>query len=537
MSSNIQEIANSLSLLERKLLPFLKEETTAKELALSSNLQDVEVGRALMWLGNRDIIRTQVTQEDFVVLFENGLLASKFGLPEFRILKELISGPKLVSQLESDTLPLPEIMACIGILKSKQAASITKVDNEMQMEILPAGKALVEHNIYEPQKFFDANHSFPVSLNSLDQNTRSIVQELSKRKLMLKVETRKTNHVYLQPLGSHLIAANIDFSNVEEQLTDSMLKDGSWKDKTFRTYDIKSPVPNLSILGRRHPAREANNILRDIYLNMGFEEMQGPWVESCFWCMDSMWIPQDHPARDVQDTFFIGQDGDLPNPQLVEKVRAVHETGGDTGSTGYQKPWDPILAKKLILRTHSTATSFRYLNDIGNKDGKYFYVANVFRNEAVDATHLAEFVQAEGFVVGDNLTLSDLMGFIKEFYARLGITKIRFKPTYNPYTEPSLEAHYFDEKKGKWYALINSGIFRPESLAPYGITKSVIAWGMGASRVAALLNHKNNLRELVGPTVSFDWIANHQTPVPNLSEKNDEVSNSPNKDDSSRGDL
>ncbi|MCF7799180.1 phenylalanine--tRNA ligase subunit alpha, partial [Candidatus Woesearchaeota archaeon] len=245
-------------------------------------------------------------------------------------------------------------------------------------------------------------------------------------------------------------------------------------------------------------------------------EMQGPWVETAFWCMDSMWIPQDHPARDVQDTFFVGKQGDLPSSELVTKVKAVHETGGDTGSIGYRKPWDAEKAKELLLRTHSTATTFRYLNKIGNKDGKYFYIANDFRNEALDATHLAEFVQAEGFVIGDNLTLSDLMGFVKEFYARLGIHKIRFKPTYNPYTEPSLEAHYFDETSGKWYALINSGIFRPESLAPYGITKSVIAWGMGASRVASILNKKNNLRELVGPTVSFEWIANHITPQPNL---------------------
>ncbi|MCA9477984.1 MAG: phenylalanine--tRNA ligase subunit alpha, partial [Nanoarchaeota archaeon] len=161
---------------------------------------------------------------------------------------------------------------------------------------------------------------------------------------------------------------------------------------------------------------------------------------------------------------------------------------------------------------------FRTLAEKGNVDGKYFSIANVFRNEAVDTTHLAEFIQAEGFVVGDNLTLSDLMGFIKEFYARMGIHKIRFKPTYNPYTEPSIEAHYYDESKQKWYALINSGIFRPESLAPYGITKTVIAWGMGASRVCSILNHKNNLRELVGPTVSFDWIAHHKTPQPKLDE-------------------
>ncbi|MEA3399053.1 MAG: phenylalanine--tRNA ligase subunit alpha, partial [Patescibacteria group bacterium] len=193
--------------------------------------------------------------------------------------------------------------------------------------------------------------------------------------------------------------------------------------------------------------------------------------------------------------------------------------GGGTGSTGHSKKWDENLAKQRVLRTHSTATSFRMFGDgLGNKDGKYFYISNNFRNEAIDATHLAEFLQVEGFIVGDNLTLADLMGVIKEFYARFGIHKIRFKPTFNPYTEPSMEAHYYDEKKKKWYALINSGIFRPEALAPFGIKKTVIAWGMGGSRVAALLNRKNNLRELVGPMVDIEWIAKHKTPEANLEE-------------------
>ena len=112
--------------------------------------------------------------------------------------------------------------------------------------------------------------------------------------------------------------------------------------------------------------------------------------------------------------------------------------------------------------------------------------------------------------MGNDLTLADLMGFIKEFYAKLGFTKIRFKPTFNPYTEPSMEAHYYNEKLGKWYALINSGIFRPEALAPYGITKSVIAWGMGSSRIAALLTGKTKLKDLLGPEVDLDWIKKHQ---------------------------
>ncbi len=515
-NTDIPSLARSLSSLERKLLPFLESSTTLTRLVEKSGLQDVEVQRALMWFENRLVIKRSVHQEKMVILGENGILARDYALPEIRILKSLRDGPKLISQLVSDTLPQGEIMACIGILKFLQSASVQKTDAGMQLEILPAGIALVDNNFYAPQQFFDSHKDFPLVFKDASSEDKNIISNLSKRKDMLNLVDQKTVFVELLPLGTQLIGADFDFSDIEEQLTASMLKTGSWKNKTFRTYDVKAPVPSVSG-GRRHPLREACNLLRDVYLSMGFQEMSGPWVETAFWCMDAMWIPQDHPARDEQDTFFIGKKGDLPDAALVQLVKDVHETGATTGSTGHGSPWNPEIARELILRTHSTATTFRMFKDIDiTKDGKYFYIANIFRNEAVDATHIAEFLQAEGFVIGDNLSLTDLMGFIKEFYARLGIAKIRFKPTYNPYTEPSLEAHYYDEKKDKWYALINSGIFRPESLYPFGINKSIIAWGMGASRVAALLTKKNNLRDLVGPTIDFDWIAKHNTPQPNL---------------------
>lgn len=511
---DIKEVAMSLSPLERKVLPYLEKEISVEDLVLKSKLLDVEVRRALLWLSNRELIKTTVQERFEVTLLPNGVVAQEEGLSELRILRNILVQPKYVQDLEEATLSQGEIMATIGVLKANDAAIITKDEKGMKLAITESGKVFAQTKNYEPEVFL-SQHRFPLNLSSLNDQEKQVLEQLKKRKDFIKVQERKDMTIYLLPLGELLLNTPIDFSNVEEQLTSEMITSGEWKNKVLRAYDVQSPVPAISG-GRRHPNREAMNIIRDIYLQMGFNEMSGPWVESSFWCMDSMWIPQDHPARDAQDTFFLGKKGDLPDAELVAKVKRAHEDGLDTGSTGYGKPWSAELSKELILRTHSTATTFRKLAELGNQDGKYFYCANVFRNEAVDTTHLAEFLQAEGFVIGDNLTLSDLMGFIKEFYARLGITKIRFKPTYNPYTEPSIEAHYYDEAKQKWYALINSGIFRPESLAPYGIQKTVIAWGMGASRVASLLNHKNNLRELVGPTVSFDWIATHVTPEPNL---------------------
>jgi phenylalanyl-tRNA synthetase alpha chain len=528
MSEKLQELGNSLSLVERELLPFLSQGITLAQLIQTTNFVDAQIKRGLMWLSNRGLLTTTREEKEEFVLETNGKLAKEHGLPEIRILKSIESESKTIDQLTSETLPQAEIMACIGILKQLQAITVEKTDKGMQLTATLAGKALLKKDAYPLENFF-SKQSFPIPILLESPQEKEYISLLQKRKDFLIKQKIVSESITLLPLGEELISAvnnkKLDFSNLEEQLTTQMLKTGQWKNKIFRTYDVESPVPKISG-GRRHPLREACNLIRDVYLEMGFKEMSGPWVESAFWCMDAMWIPQDHPARDEQDTFFIGEKnnvwaGKLPDKELVEKVKNAHENGLNTGSIGHTKLWDEEKSKQLILRTHSTATTFRMFGEqgVGKEDGKYFYISNNFRNEAIDATHLAEFLQVEGFIIGDDLSLSDLMGVIKEFYSRFGIHKIRFKPTFNPYTEPSMEAHYYDEEKKKWYALINSGIFRPEALAPFGITKTVIAWGMGGSRVAALLNHIKNLRELVGPTVDFEWTATHKTPQRNLEEE------------------
>jgi phenylalanyl-tRNA synthetase alpha chain len=512
VNKELIEIVESLSLLERKVLPYLEDNILLPELIKNSKLQEVEVRRALLWLGNRELITTEVKVEKLVQLQKNGELANKFGLPEFRILESIKSKSKTAEEISNETLSVNEIMSTIGLLKSKKAVDVNKTNKGLEFSINTVGKALLSIDAQEKNLI---KLNFPINYQNLDSEGKRIIEEMSKRKDFLKIIDEKIMTIKLTELGKKLIKAKIDTSNIEEQLTSDMLKSGSWKDKTFRKYDVKSPVPEIS-LGRRHPVNEVHNLIKNVFLSMGFKEMEGPLVESAFWCMDSMWIPQDHPARDVQDTFYTGLNAKLPSKELVKKIKDVHENGGDSGSTGYGKTWDEEKAKNLILRAHSTATTFRQFGEKGlNEDCKYFYVATVFRNEATDATHLAEFVQVEGFVMGDNLGLPHLMGIIKEFYAKLGITKIRFKPTYNPYTEPSMEAHYYDEKKKKWYALINSGVFRPETLKPYGINKSVIAWGMGGTRVSALLNNIMP-KDMVGNSVDLSWIAKHKTPQARL---------------------
>jgi len=282
-------------------------------------------------------------------------------------------------------------------------------------------------------------------------------------------------------------------------LTPELLKTGLWREVKFKKYNVE--VPGKKIYpGKKHPLNLIIEKIREIFVEMGFKEINGPLIETAFWDMDSMFIPQDHPAREIQDTFYLSGKGDLPDKDLVDKVREIQEKGGKTGSIGWRIKWNPEIARQLLLRTHTTAVTYRKFAGGIEIPSKYFCIGRVFRNEEADSTHLPEFHQAEGFIAAEGLNLRSLMGFIKEFYSKIGIEKIKFKFAYNPYTEPSLEAFGYSEKMKRWIELINSGIFRPEALAPYNIKVPVIAWGLAVERLAMFVFEKKSIKEILGHT-------------------------------------
>ncbi|MFP4567906.1 MAG: phenylalanine--tRNA ligase subunit alpha [Candidatus Woesearchaeota archaeon] len=525
---DFKEIIEGLSENEIKVLKSLDDNSnnnlnSLTDLSKKTDLKEIIVMRSCQWLSNKKLINLKKDEKTKIVLGVNGLdylgdgKSNRKKIPELRFLEFIKkNGTSRTELLDSKILNEQELNACTGLLKKNKFMLIEKKDDDLYYSITKDGlNKLVDG--FDEQELIEKIGFSGLFEFDLSESEKATLKELLKRK---DIVDKKNVVEWFASITDEGIKVKKNLNsyntlNVVDKLTSDMLKDGSWKNITFKKFDVSSSVPEITG-GRRHPVSEVHNLIRDVFLSMGFEEMEGPLVESEFWCMDAMWIPQDHPARDVQDTFYTGLKAKLPSLDLIKKIKAVHEDGGDTGSTGYMKPWDVEKAKNLILRTHSTATTFRQFGEKKiNCDCKYFYTATVYRNEATDATHLAEFVQTEGFIMGDNLGLPHLMATIKEFYAKLGITKIRFKPTYNPYTEPSMEAHYYDEHKKKWYALINSGVFRPEALLPYGITKSVIAWGMGGTRVAALLNNIAP-KDMVGSNVSFDWIAKHKAPVARL---------------------
>ncbi len=485
--------------LERKVLPHIKKGWLSK-IEEATGLKEVEVMRAIQWLQNKGFVRYEKVEEKYIELDELGRKYVEEELPEIKLLKILTEEYITISEAkEKSELSNEEINVSLGILKRKGLIYTLK-NKKGELEIARSEPARVFLSKYKnPLKVFKT----PKNVNELSTDEVIILREFKKRKKILKEKIIKDFKVELTETGSKIAK---ELENLKDELLEevdsNIIREGIWRKAKFRHYNIEEKVPLLETIGRRHPLIESNNILRDIFLEMGFKEMEGPMVESAFWNMDVMWIPQDHPARDEQDTFYLDGEAEIPE-DLAEAYKEMHEEGIKRTHTP-KGGWSKSIAKRRLLRTHSTATTFRLLAELGerlkkgeNINGKYFYLATVFRNEAIDATHLAEFFQAEGFIIGDNLSLADLMGFVREYYAKLGITKIRFKPTFNPYTEPSMEAHYYDSKMNKWYALINSGIFRPETLKPLGLEKKrIIAWGMGANRVATLLTGLENMRDV-----------------------------------------
>ncbi|XP_010671113.2 phenylalanine--tRNA ligase alpha subunit, cytoplasmic [Beta vulgaris subsp. vulgaris] len=319
--------------------------------------------------------------------------------------------------------------------------------------------------------------------------------------------------ITLQTWKGYLIRKGANYAPKRKKaatdLTREHLQSGAWKDLELKEYNFNAKgLPPEG--GHLHPLLKVRKQLKDIFLQMGFEEMPtNNFVESSFWNFDALFQPQQHPARDSHDTFFLKAPSTtnwLPE-DYVERVKRVHESGGYE-SRGYGYDWKREEANKNLLRTHTTAVSSRMLYALAKKPfapKKYFSIDRVFRNEAVDRTHLAEFHQIEGLICDRGLTLGDLIGVLHDFFSRLGMTKLRFKPAYNPYTEPSMEIFSYHEGFGKWVEIGNSGMFRPEMLLPMGLPDDVrvVAWGLSLERPTMILYGIDNIRDLFGHKVDL----------------------------------
>ena len=489
---DLQKLSLKLHPLERKVLPVLKKETEFNAITKKSGLQEIEVMRALQWLENKEIIGIHTEKKKIVLLDKNGMKYRKEGLPEKAFLTALSDEFKGLNVItKKSKLSREEVNACIGLLKRKLAIDVKKEDI-LNVKITEQGKKLRTEPSFEEQ--FLAKE-FPIDLLSIQDLDKLAFDELKKRKDFLKIEEQKTVTVTLTEIGQKLLTTNLT-RDVINRLTPAMLKTGSWRNKEFRAYDIEINVPTTH-QGKKHFVTEAVEYITQIWLDMGFKEMSGQYVQSAFWDLDALFVPQDHPAREMQDTFYV--EGEASLPPVWKKVKAVHENGGDTGSTGWKYTFSEDETKKILLRTHTTVLSAQTIANLTKDDlpAKFFSVGKVFRNEALDWKHLFEFYQVEGIVIDPNANLKHLKGYLTQFYKKMGFDKVRMRPAHFPYTEPSLEVDVFHPVKKEWVELGGAGIFRPEVVKPLlGFDCPVLAWGQGMGRIISEYWNITDIRDL-----------------------------------------
>ncbi|MDR1446618.1 MAG: phenylalanine--tRNA ligase subunit alpha [Treponema sp.] len=279
-------------------------------------------------------------------------------------------------------------------------------------------------------------------------------------------------------------------------LSPEMLETGAWKGKIFRSYNVQVP-PTRLVPGRSNPYSQFLEGVKDKLVSLGFEEFDGPLVETEFWNSDALFMPQFHSARDIHDVYRIAQPEyakSIDEPWL-SNVASTHENGGKTGSRGWNYAFDMDFTRRLILRSQGTVMSAKTLPH-AKIPGKYFGILRCFRYDRVDATHLPDFYQTEGIVLGEDVNLKTLLGMLEMFATEVaGAKEVKYVPGYFPFTEPSVEVHIRHPILG-WFELGGSGIFRPEVVESLGVRVPVAAWGIGIDRMALMALGLNDLREL-----------------------------------------
>jgi len=447
-----------------------------------SGLAHAAVMRASLTLTEKKLAKSHEQRQTVIKLNDEGRNHAKKGLPERRLVDSLteLGGEASVEDVVKDAaLEKNFLNIGLGWLHQKGWASLNK-------------KGRVLKAIKKPSMGIDER-----LLTLLDEKGSLVIEELSKkfqgavsvlkRRKLVRVEEKSLRELELTEDGWELIRRGIEVIEEVSQLTPELIQTGKWREVKLRRFDVKAPGP-VVYPGKVHPAWQIIQRVREIFLEMGFTEIRGPIVETAFWNFDALFQPQDHPAREMMDTFYLGQPkkGKLPTKEVVDAVAKTHEDGWITGSTGWGYRWSPEEAKRLVMRTHTTSVTIRYLSEHKKPPIKVFSVDRVYRNEKLTYKNLAEFHQMEGIIMDKNVTLRDLMGTLNEFYLKLGLKKVQFWPSYFPYTEPSVQSTVYVPELKKWVELCGMGMFRPEVLAPFGIKYPVLAWGGGLERLIML---------------------------------------------------
>ena len=502
---DISNIIKNLHPLEIKVLLKYseKDELTAKKLISELDYKEGHANQAFSWLSGKElIIETGRNPYTFYEITENGRQLSSTGTVEER----------LVSLLkEKGALSLPEVASALNIENKDIGSAFGQLSKEGILKMNAEKKA--EYTGAELPKRISVTsallkkaceaESGLLDKAKLSAEEQEVISGLAKKRgaadSPFKMIERETVTYKLLPaakdVAEALKKAGVTGNEIGE-ITPKMLASGEWKNGTFRGYNISIP-PARIIPGRTNPYVQFLESVKDKLCSLGFQEFDGPLVETEFWNGDALFMPQFHAARDIHDVYRIKNPThakSIEEPYLSNIAR-VHEDGGNSGSRGWNYSFDREFTRRLILRSQGTVLSAHQLHK-AEVPGKYFGIARCFRYDKVDATHLSDFYQTEGIVLGEEANLKTLLGFLEMFAKEIaGATEVKYVPGYFPFTEPSIEVHIKHPVLG-WFELGGSGIFRPEVTKAMGIDVPVLAWGIGIDRMALMALGLNDLREL-----------------------------------------
>jgi phenylalanyl-tRNA synthetase alpha chain len=447
--------------IEKKIIISLKKnpKQTSEILQKSTNLSPDQIRRGIEWLKLKNLALVDETKTSLICLGKNGLESFQKGLPERRLLNLLKNGPKKLSDLQ---IEIGNVFGpAIGLARKNNwietsSDQISLKDSPLE---LPGEKILKQIGINE------------LSENEIDKTQLSVL--LNRPDFIIE------KIIKIKEISLTDFAKSIDVSNISGGI------------------DVEAKVPEIFV-ARTHPLKDTIDEIREIFVTLGFSEIFGNMIQSSFWNFDALFTPQDHPARELQDTFYL--DGiSAKKIATSEQIRKVSESH----KKNWRYHWDINEARKMVLRTHTTCVTIKHLAENKPSEAQIFSLGRVFRNEKVSYKHLVEFNQIEGIVIGKDANLRNLMNIQREFYKRIGITKIKFWPTFFPYTEPSLQTMVYNQRLGKWIELFGMGIFRPEVIKPLGITKPVLAWGGGIERIAMLKYGLDDVREFYNNNLNW----------------------------------
>lgn len=473
------------------------------EQVVSSNLADLlkvehqEVVGAAKSLEAESYIVSEIESRPLLKLSNEAHQIIENGSPEYLLWTLLEGGSRSQADLTS-AMGKDEVSVAMKNGLKANMFKILKENGSVRLERTQSGN-VVDH----------VREVLQLLLQGKEPNDPKEMEALKKRKLasleMKKIFVYRKGSAYSPERRAKAVG----------DLTREMLADGSWKATEFKDYNFSAQGAEV-MGGQLHPLLKVRQEFREILLELGFQEMPTQhWAEASFWNFDSLFIPQQHPARDLQDTFFLSKPAtaNLTEDDYVARVKAQHEAS-------FRTPWKEAEAVRNVLRTHTTGSSAFILYQLAKhgqkgpdgklhfKPGRYYSIDRVFRNEEMDRTHLCEFHQVEGFVIDRDISLAKMMHTFDSFFRRIGVSKLRFKPAFNPYTEPSMEIFGFHVGLNKWIEVGNSGLFRPELLSPMGFDEgvSVMAWGLSLERPTMIKYGINNIHELFGHRVDIRFI-------------------------------